>query len=176
MKPKSLETLTATCLLAVFVTGCPDREPGVVIEPDTTRWLAGRGTDEPARNAIIRQHTLYDYHFVPDAAELNELGQQSLDVLIAHFQQYPGELRVRRGSAPLELYDQRIETLMARLAAAGLTSDRVRITEELPGGDGLPSGHMLKIAERRWNERPFASPASGASNTGTIHSGRQVQP
>ena len=40
------------------------------------------------KNAVIRQSTLYPYHFIVNSSELNELGRQDLTTLIEHFRQY----------------------------------------------------------------------------------------
>lgn len=63
---------------------------GACTNLDTERHLAGSEMvtslqDEAVENAIIRQHTIFSYHFVPGAPYLTELGERDLDVLAHHY-------------------------------------------------------------------------------------------
>ena len=99
-------------------------------------------------HAIIRQHTLYPFHFVTDGAQLNELGRREVDVLAGHFKDFPGALNVRRGKADNALYEARSRTVVDALAKAGVDVERMMVSDGLPGGDGVVSERVLIIQER----------------------------
>ena len=97
------------------------------------------------QRAIVVQSTLYPYHFVPDSAELNELGQRDLLVLARHFQSHSGSLAVRRGDAGTSLADARLRAVVEALANAGVGRDHVLVRDGLPGGDGLASARVIEV-------------------------------
>lgn len=45
------------------------------------RWLY----DESVKNGIVRQKTLFPYHFVPDTPLLTEIGEHDLSILATHY-------------------------------------------------------------------------------------------
>ena len=98
--------------------------------------------------AIIRQHTIYPYHFVPHSAELNGLGMREVDVLARHRVRYPGPVNLRHGDESEELYETRIQTLFDRFASAGLPRESIRIADGLPGGEGASSEEVVIIRSR----------------------------
>ncbi len=61
--------------------------------------------------AIVAQRTLYPYHFVTDAAELNDLGRRDLRALAKHYREHTGELALWRGGASETLYEARQTTV-----------------------------------------------------------------
>jgi len=95
--------------------------------------------------AVIRQHTIFPYHFLADSAELNSLGLRDLEVLTRHRARFPGPLNLRRGDASEELYARRMQTLLDHLIAAGLPQDGIQISDSLPGGDGLAADDVVLI-------------------------------
>ena len=96
------------------------------------------------QRAIVVQSTLFPYHFVPDSAELNELGQRDLLVLARHFEKHSGNLAVRPGDTPA-LGEARIRAVIEALTAAGVARDHVNVRDGLPGGEGLASARVLEI-------------------------------
>lgn len=116
-------------------------------------------------NAIVAQHTLYPYHFVSDAEELNELGRRDLLVLAGHFRRHEGILNVRRGETPPELYEARLTHTIDELRKAGVDTDRMGIADGMPGGAGMPSTRVINIMERSFEP---GSSTPGTSYTGTI--------
>jgi hypothetical protein len=104
--------------------------------------------DIAMQNAIVSQHTLFPYHFVTDGAELNELGQRDLAALTSHFINHAGHLNIRRHNTPGDLYEARINLVLARLQEAGIDMERMSISDDMPGGAGVSSERMLVILER----------------------------
>ena len=97
------------------------------------------------QRAIVVQSTLFPYHFVPDSAELNELGQRDLLVLARHFEKHSGTLNVRAGDGAPSQAEARIRAVIEALAAAGVARDHVLVHDGLPGGDGLASARVIEI-------------------------------
>lgn len=126
--------------VVVAATGC---ESGPSTQFDAL--LATSFRDATIQNAIIRQHTLFPYHFTANSAELNELGAHDLAVLSEHFREHPGQLNVRCGQAPEALYSRRVETVVGLLSDAGVETDRVEIRDALAGGDALASEQVVVI-------------------------------
>ncbi|UCG59714.1 MAG: hypothetical protein JSU70_09385 [Phycisphaerales bacterium] len=110
-------------------------------------------------NAVIAQHTLFPYHFVRNGAELNELGQRDFDVLAKHFAEHAGVLNIRRGNAPVELYEPRVSRVIEKLKDAGVDIGRVGISDGMPGGPGMASERVVTILQKR--------PETTSATTGT---------
>lgn len=122
--------------------------------------------------AVIRQHTIYPYHFVAESATLNELGQRDVEILAGHYASLPGDggippatLSVRRGDASPGLYDARVRAVTAELARGGVANDRVRIADTVPGGDGMLPGKIKVILQRDAENQPFYEVHEGTSSS-----------
>jgi hypothetical protein len=113
-------------------------------------WLAESVNDTAIRNAIIRQRTLYPYHFIEQGGQLNELGMQELEILTQYYRHTPGVLSVRRGGADNELYHQRVEHVRMVLEGRGVDLAHMQIEDRPAGGDGISGQRAVDIlrAER----------------------------
>ncbi|MHC4441599.1 MAG: hypothetical protein ACYTF1_15880 [Planctomycetota bacterium] len=127
-------------------------------------WMVGSIKDAAINNAIVRQHTLYPYHFIANSAILNELGKQELAVLVEQYKKYPGNLNVRQGVTPNDLYNARLKSVVAAMVEAGVTMDRIKISDGMPGGDGITSERVLRIMEE---ERTSSYSYSDSSTSGS---------
>ncbi|MHC4718645.1 MAG: hypothetical protein ACYS5V_16880 [Planctomycetota bacterium] len=137
------------CVAAVAVCGAGCEEAQWSRQsPGVNEWLVQTVHDQAINNAIIRQQTLYPYHFVVNGDELSSLGLQDMRVLASHYRQFPGQLSVRRGDAPEELYQKRVTRVLCVLQDAGVQTDRVKIADALPQGDGMSSEQVVQILER----------------------------
>ena len=149
-------------LLALLLGGCeppsPDEGPGAL-----DVWAVGATHDEAIRNAVIRQSTLFPYQFETNGDDLNSLGARDLRVLATHFRSYPGNVNVRRGSEPAELYDRRVKKVIACLDRAGVPSDRITVKDLPAGGDGMPSELMILIVEA--DAAGYSKPETGSDPT-----------
>jgi len=99
-------------------------------------------------NAIISQHTLFPYHFVKNGAMLNELGERDFSVLMRHFTEHTGVLNIRRNSIQQELYDARVKLIVNKLEKAGVDTERMSISDGMPGGPGMSSEKIVTILEK----------------------------
>jgi len=119
------------------------------------------------QRAIIMQSALYPYHFVPDSAELNELGAIDLSVLAFHLRDHAGSLLISRGGVSKELHDARVRAVLAALEESGVAKTMVSVHDGLPGGDGLPSGKVVEILKKPLVLTGAGVSAMSATATGT---------
>jgi hypothetical protein len=100
-------------------------------------------------NAIITQHTLYPYHFVPNGEQLNELGQRDFAVLARHFADHPGLLNIRQAeNVPPERHQARVAHVTSRLKEAGIEPGRVTLSDGMPGGPGMRAEQVVTILQK----------------------------
>jgi hypothetical protein len=135
-------TLMLTCILAFGCQEITKEEPNKEL---LNSRLINIYNDVALENAIISQHTLYPYHFVKNGAELNDLGKRDLSVLINHFIHQAGHLNIRRLDISNSLYEARIEYVRKTLQDAGIGTDRIGISDDMPGGSGMASESILVI-------------------------------
>lgn len=153
MKVSMLIIMIGFC--CVLVVGCQET---VNKNQDThlaNSQLINSYYDIAVENAIISQHTLFPYHFVKNGAELNELGRRDFAILTKHFMQHAGHLNVRRGDAPADIYEARVNLAFDELREAGIEVERMSVSDDMPGGSGMPSERVLTILE----ETDKATPA-----------------
>lgn len=132
-------------------------------------WTMEELTTQQEHNAIIRQRTIFPYHFVPDSAELTQVGERDVAVLADHFSKVSGgQVNLRRGDASEGLYAARAETLRTALAERGVTAGAVTVGDDIVGGDGISSRRALILLERSDESRPagLSMPSGGAASGG----------
>jgi len=135
--------------LLVAQVGCG---PEQTSRPDVDEAFVTAYGNVAIENAVIRQHTMFPYHFVPDSPKLNSLGRRDLGVLAQHFVDNPGRLNVRQGRTPDELYQSRVDTVRQHLRDAGVRVDDVTMGDDLAGGDGLTSTEVVLILSEAYGE------------------------
>jgi len=156
---------TMTVLFCILTIGC---EESVEQGPDkhlVNNWLINSYSDTAIENAIISQHTVFPYHFVKNAAQLNELGKRDVAVLAGHFMKYAGDLNIRRHDTPADLYEARVNAVVERLQEAGVDIERMNIADGMPGGSGMASEKVLIILEDESQAAPAASSTTTQSGT-----------
>lgn len=141
--------VVATLMLAV---GCESGN----LNPDygsreSEAWLVKTYNDVAIENAIIRQHSILPYHFIRNSDELNELGSRDLAILAGHYSKHPGRLNIRRGSTSPELYESRIKTVLNLMSKAGVKTQKIDVTDGLPGGEGMASHEVTFILAREYD-------------------------
>jgi hypothetical protein len=159
---------------------------GACQAPQEAPLLPDDRTGESIRNAqldqaILRQHTLYAYHFQTGSAALNGLGLRDLDVLAANLRKNSGEINVHRGDAAQALYDARLAAVKDHLVAAGIPAANVAIADGPPGGDGISAERVIGVLKKEAKggvslsdgdagavgSSSSSSSGSGSSTTGT---------
>ena len=112
--------------------------------PATSEMWVSRWINEATQNeAILREKTVYPYHFVPETAELNDLGLRTVSVLAGHFVQHDGSMNVRQGDASEALQDARLAAVRAHLSERRCA---------LPGGLRQHVGGQEIFAPKRFRE------------------------
>ena len=143
-----LSKMIMTVLFCILIVGCQEKmEEGQKSHLINSQLLKSYN-DIAMQNAVVSQHTLFPYHFVTNGAELNELGQRDIAALTSHFMKYPGRLNIRRHNTNADIYDARVNLVHERLQEAGIDMERIRISDDMPGGSGITSERILIILER----------------------------
>ncbi len=135
------------CVMCGVLCGCEESMTDRAESRNLDVELVKTINNISVENAIIAQRTLYPYHFVADGEQLNELGQRDFAVLARHFKEHPGVLNIRQGQASPELYEARIAQILSGLNQAGVETDRMSISDAMPGGSGMPSEQVITILE-----------------------------
>ena len=162
-------TLMAVAALAAVLNGCEWSQHAPVTQASAPEAkLVESINDTAVRDGILRQCTIFPYHFEPGAPDLNGLGQSTVAVLADRFRKYPGAVSVRRGDAPVELYRQRVQRVLAAMEKAGVPRTGMRVTDSPSVGDGLPGEQVLTILRT-----PAIVPASSSDSSGTSGTGAQ---
>jgi hypothetical protein len=163
-KVMKLLGMVVICFVCTLLTGCE----GNMSEGGSCRnlnsALVGTLNNIGVENAIIAQHTLYPYHFVPDGERLNDLGRRDFSVLTGHFAEHTGSLNIRRDKTPAELYEARVSFVIESLKEAGIKMSRVRISDGMPGGSGMPTERVVTILQKTAED----SGTLRTSSSGTI--------
>lgn len=149
-------------VLILILAGCSETDPGLEKQRSVNVWAAQTMKDAQREGALISQHTLYSYHFVPGGPTLNDLGFSDLSVLASHYRLNPGKLNVRRQDASEDLYKARVAGVINYLEKSGVQMDRMVIEDSLPSGDGAPADRVLRSLER---DEKAAGASSDAKTT-----------
>ena len=162
-------------LCAFAVVGCEshsktkDSPQPTLMQHDQIGQLDRWAVESPSRasvdSAIIRQSTLYDYHFVDGMASLTPVGRRDVVVLARHFRGDDWLLRMRQGSAGDDLYQDRMDTVRELLERYSAESG-VTIVDALPGGAGLASEDARRIRKEAIM-RDQAEQSTGGSGNGS---------
>ena len=147
---KCKKTMIVVCLFSIIIgVGCQKEQvdTNTLDTSQVNRKVVDTYFDLAIQNAIVAQHTLYPYHFVNNGAQLNDLGQRDLSVLIEHFQDNPGQLTLQQGGTESLLYQSRAQTVYETMLAGGIPDGKIRITDGMPGGEGMASNSIIEILE-----------------------------
>jgi uncharacterized membrane protein YgcG len=171
-------SMNTTAVVAVLaLAGCTHRPAPVVQTPPpppqkpqpqerTDMAIVDAIADSGIRSAIVTQHTLFPYHFAPDSEALNELGQGELAVLISHLRTVGGgQLNVRAGDAPEPLYTARVRYVRDMIRRGGVDPAAVKIADAAPGGEGAPTGQVLRALTADAAGKKFQTSGEAAASS-----------
>ncbi len=162
----ALAGLMVACLLAGCTAPPPPPEPSYIQKRDTNAAMVQQIFDQAAENAVVSEYAVYPYHFLPNQAALNELGERHVAALAAAYRTAPGKLVMPAGDTPPDLQEARRKSVLQSLASAGVDTDRlVKSSSDLPGGPGMNSQQVQKALENA-GEAPSVRP-SAQSGTST---------
>lgn len=164
--------VTALLALAAMVNGCEwSQQPAMTELGAPEAKMVQTINDAAVRDGILRQSTIFPYHFEQGTAELNGLGQSTVAVLAERFRKNPGTVSVRRGDASVELHRQRIQRVAAALEKAGVPRATMRLADLPSSGDGLPGEQVLTILRTSPAPAPAFAPAAGSTSASTSDTG-----
>lgn len=140
----------ALVMVMLLSAGCKEQAKpyGPEMQRDLNVGLVNGYNDMQLRNAVVAQHTIFPYQFVDNSAELNELGQRDLAVLIEHFKANPGQLNIHQGATPAGLYHDRMQTILNRMSAAGIDMQKIKVQDAMAGGTGMPSERVILVLKK----------------------------
>jgi hypothetical protein len=134
---------TPVCL--ALLMSCTANDPsGVEPRGGEERWATEQIRTASIDQAILRQRTVFSYHFHPGSGRLNELGRRDLAVLSRRYVLEAGELSVRRGDATEELHRARVEAVLSFLAELGIDPARASVIDAPPDGEGIASVRLVQ--------------------------------
>ena len=143
-----LNVLISVACVAAVLSGCAvDSQQRALCDPMQNQLAMARMYhdyfDQAAANAVVRQATIFPYHFEPRTARLTELGQRELAILATYLRAFPGEVRMPRGSADDSLYSARSGAVLAFLREREVNTEGIRIIDGSPDGDGMASERVV---------------------------------
>ena len=145
----------AAVTLAVIAGGCEYQRQQQMQRRQSNVWLVESVNDTAIRNAVVRQRTIYPYHFMPQSEQLNELGVQELEILGEHYRRTPGVLSIAPAVAQEEaLQGARVRQVMMMLEQQGVDLARMTIDDRTPGGEGISGARAVDILKREREQGP----------------------
>jgi len=137
--------------LLVAVVGCQRPQTATQIQltrMDQTKQGYGSHFDQMVDNAILRDMSVADIHFIPHTNELSGIGVARLDRLARLLQVYGGTVRYETLIVEEKLIEQRLDHVKEYLSLAGCDMDRVEFAPMMSGGRGLPGGEAVEAINR----------------------------
>ncbi len=149
--------LFALALTAVAIFGCTGVGRTDTLGPDhhgrANETMIRAAFDASVRQAVVTERTVYPYHFVDQAAELNMLGLSHVQRLATALRATPGTVNLPRGDVSVALYEQRVESLREALRHFDVDADAVEVIDDFPGGRGMPAARVRSGIEAQRDER-----------------------
>src|SRR5215218_5485431 len=155
---------------AALAAGCssgpkPAKEQNIVqVPPERTlnENIVEMSFAQQIHDGAVAGRTIYPHHFVPDCGELNLIGERQLEALLPACVSGPLEINVMRGDVSDQIYAARLESVRARFIAAGVATDRIAFADKMPGGDGISSERVVRLAAQQ-QKRSESSSRDGSS-------------
>jgi hypothetical protein len=114
-------------------------------------------------NAMLEDLSMADIHFVPHQAELNGLGARRLERYAKLLAVYGGSIRYATSLTDKPMVEKRMTSVRKYLATTGISEDRIKISQDLPGGLGISAREA--IAAKAVN-MPAAAPQRSGGKRG----------
>jgi hypothetical protein len=132
---------------AVLAAGCQQPQQTTQVDPiqqeaEHDENATRSAFDQDVHNAIVLQRVVYEHHFNPSTASLNDLGMRQIKVLAEAYHADPVRISVLRGDASNELYEKRVQAVREQLVHNGVDVAKVALGDDMPGGPGIPSEYI----------------------------------
>jgi len=99
-------------------------------------------------NAILRDMSLADFHFVGHTGEISGVGQVRLDRMARLLNTYGGTVRYETDLPEGELVKQRIDHVREYLTLVGVDMNRVEVAPKMSGGQGMSGPEAIEHYKR----------------------------
>ncbi|MGD2109518.1 MAG: hypothetical protein PVI86_09010 [Phycisphaerae bacterium] len=159
--------------LLIVCAGCqkPRTADGLQLaRMDEARRTNGAAFNQMVDNAVLRDMSVADLHFIPHTDELSGIGVARLDRLARLLQVYGGTVRYETLVRDDDLIEHRLDHVREYLALAGCDMDRVDLVSAMSGGQGLPGDEAVQKMIQG------TAPPDDSSGTTTFLPGVMAQP
>lgn len=158
-------------LSAILVSGtaCDTGKNATAVQMsrmDAARGTFATRTSNMVDNAILRDMSVADIHFIPHTAELSGVGEARLNRMAKLLHTYGGTVRYETLESEEALVKQRLAHVREYLALTGCNMERVEITTGMAGGRGMSGDEgVAKFIRGTGTEN------KGSSQSGSMLSG-----
>jgi hypothetical protein len=111
---------------------------------EASRQAYGTHFTHMVDNAILRDMSVADAHFVPHTAEINGIGEVRLNRMAAFLNTYGGKVRYETLEGDEALVEARLSNVREYLELTGCDMGRVQVLAMMAGGRGLPGDEAVK--------------------------------
>ena len=115
---------------------------------EASRQTYGTHFTHMVDNAILRDMSVADAHFVPHTAEINGIGEVRLNRMAAFLDTYGGKVRYETLEGDEELVEARLSNVREYLELTGCDMGRVQVLTMMAGGRGLPGDEAVRKLAR----------------------------
>lgn len=112
-------------------------------------------------NAILKDMSVADVHFVAHTSELNGIGAARLERMATLLNTYGGTVRYETTLDDESLISERLSHIREFLDVVGCDLERVQFALMPPGGRGLPGREAVAKYQRSESSSDNASPTEG---------------
>ena len=154
---KSLVIITQLCLVLVLA-GCTTPIGKEYVYQDSAERrnanveMARAYENDQMANGVVRQKTLYAYHFVPDTPILTELGERDLSILARHYRnEVLPHLTKRNILTEVKVFFDYDDPSIRSDAVADL-DEAVKLLRDNPDADLIITGHADIRGSVEYNE------------------------
>lgn len=153
--------------LLIVSTGCSNKVQTAtdlnMSRMDESKQAYGEHLTHMVDNAILRDMSVADVHFIRHTSELSGVGEARLNRMAKLLQTYGGTVRYNTEEQNEELVEQRMAHVREYLELTGCDMDRVEIAVMMPGGRGMPAHESI-----RKYQKGTAKDSSAAAGSATF--------
>lgn len=155
-------------ILSVVMVAVPACENGIKTatqiqgdKMDQMKEEYGDHLEQMSDNAVLRNMSVADHHFVAHTAELSGTGTAALERITPYLNTYGGTVRYETYLSDTSLVEQRMAHVREYLALTGCDMDRVTVRQSLSGGQSVDARKAIEV-----KEKGTTKPGAKAGDTG----------
>ena len=126
--------------------------------------------EESVRNGIVRQKTLFPYHFVPDTPLLTEIGEHDLSILVTHYKNDVLPYLTKREILKEVKIHFDYDRASIRSDAVPHLEEAVKLLADNPNADLVITGHADVRGSNEYNDTLSARRAEAVKRYMSDHS------